>query len=524
MSGAARVWPAPSRRRISVVVLFVSVLVALTTLVLGGSAALAYRKESRERLGFLERDLATTAERLATSLALPVWNFDASQVDQIVDSIMKDPVVVEVAVVLGPGQPGTTVRSRAPGGEVRKAALPGTPALAHLLVAERPVVYAGKTLGGIRLAYTTRYLEAQRRTLLKNSLGSMLALDLLLIAGVSLLLWGSVLHPLREIRHLAERVSSGAMAPFTGRASRYFGELASLQESLVRTLGLLNQRYGDLQLSEERFRVLIQSTTDMIWSVDRDCRLQSYNASFAEHLRATYQTEAFAGATAELALPPDRAALWAPLFHRVFTEGPFLQELTLPDGRILEMVLHPLLRDGEVVGASVFGKDITLRHQAEQELRMHRHHLEELVALRTTELEAARAAAESANAAKSAFLANMSHEIRTPMNARHRLDPPAPGDRTSDPEQRDYLQKADAASGDSLLGIINDILDFSKIEAGKLDWRPMPSTCARSWTGLAPGRPAGRGKGLEPGLDLAPDVPPRPGGRSRCASARCCPT
>jgi signal transduction histidine kinase/ActR/RegA family two-component response regulator len=127
------------------------------------------------------------------------------------------------------------------------------------------------------------------------------------------------------------------------------------------------------------------------------------------------------------------------------------------------------------------------------------------------EIEAARHAADEANAAKSRFLAHMSHEIRTPMHgvlgmtellARTPLDA----------AQARYAHTI-ARSGRALMAILNDILDLSKIEAGKLQVETHAFDLREAVHSVCDLMTAGASaKGLPVVLEVAPEVPARVSG------------
>ena len=102
------------------------------------------------------------------------------------------------------------------------------------------------------------------------------------------------------------------------------------------------------------------------------------------------------------------------------------------------------------------------------ELRAHRERLEELVATRTRELEAAKQEAERANQAKSQFLAHISHEIRNPLHVILAYAQDLDRDPTLGSAQRSKVEIV-RSSGRHLQTLINDVLDMSKIESGRLE-------------------------------------------------------
>ena len=110
------------------------------------------------------------------------------------------------------------------------------------------------------------------------------------------------------------------------------------------------------------------------------------------------------------------------------------------------------------------------------ELETHRATLEQKVAERTIELEAARNEAQRANQSKSAFLANMSHEIRTPMTAILGYADLLLDDEMQLGDEARRLLEIVRRNGGHLLDVLNDILDLSKIEAGRLEVELIPTS------------------------------------------------
>ena len=102
---------------------------------------------------------------------------------------------------------------------------------------------------------------------------------------------------------------------------------------------------------------LIESTEDLIWSAALNFGLLTFNSALQRHMERNFGAQPVIGNRPEDLLPPERAALWPPLFQRALAEGPYRTEVPFPDRRTLEISFNPILVNGKATGVCVFGRD-----------------------------------------------------------------------------------------------------------------------------------------------------------------------
>jgi PAS domain S-box-containing protein len=227
---------------------------------------------------------------------------------------------------------------------------------------------------------------------------------------------------------------------------------AVLGTLLYRLLTRSEQDQARLRQSEDHLKTIIANEPECIKIVSAEGNLLQMNGAGLAMIEAD-SFEQVAGRPVLDVIAPEYHDVFTEIHRRVMAGEAVQQEfevLGLKGGRrLLETHAVPMQDDDKVVHLAVT-RDITERKASENSLKQ------------------AKAAAETANVAKSAFLATMSHEIRTPMNGILGMAQLLLMPNLQDNERRDYARTI-LNSGQTLLNLLNDILDLSKVEAGKFE-------------------------------------------------------
>ena len=139
-----------------------------------------------------------------------------------------------------------------------------------------------------------------------------------------------------------------------GRVVAFVGYLQDITE----------RKQADAALEESRVLLdsIVDSTTDLVWSVDPDTfGLTSFNRGLSEYFRSSRVLDIELGMRPEELLPTaELAELWRGFYGRALAEGSYETEYEVASGnRVLELKLHALERNGTAFGISAFGRDVT---------------------------------------------------------------------------------------------------------------------------------------------------------------------
>ncbi|HJV66807.1 MAG TPA: PAS domain S-box protein [Geomonas sp.] len=169
----------------------------------------------------------------------------------------------------------------------------------------------------------------------------------------------------------------------------------------------------DLELlaeSEQRFRDLVENTSDWVWEVDGECRYVYASPKVVDLLG--YTPQEVLGKTPFDFMPAEEALRLKPGMQDLIKHPrPFqgLENVNIHKNgslRVLETSGVPIQApDGRLVGMRGIDRDITARKESEQEIRR----LNEALTERAAELEAA-------NEELQAFNYTVAHDLRQPLN------------------------------------------------------------------------------------------------------------
>jgi len=174
-----------------------------------------------------------------------------------------------------------------------------------------------------------------------------------------------IILPDRGIRWLHSR---GQMqASYSDNAERLMGV----------SLDITERKLAEAAVSEARSLVttLVESTDDMIWSVDPErFGLLTFNSALSDYFMRCLGLKITVGMSPEDMVgglfTPQVAAKWRQLYLRALREGPFTEEYaTSARTNVLHLSLNLLKQSGEIFGISVFGRDITRQKQMEGKIR-----------------------------------------------------------------------------------------------------------------------------------------------------------
>jgi PAS domain S-box-containing protein len=238
-------------------------------------------------------------------------------------------------------------------------------------------------------------------------------------------------------------------------------ELKQANEQLRAEITAREQMAQALQASEERYRIVVDSQSELICRWRPDGTLTFVNEAYCRYFDKTRE-ELIGHSFIPLIPEEDHAGIEAHFasLHKDNPVDSYEHRVIAPNGQIRwqRWTNHVVFDEQEqIVEFQSVGNDVTERRQAEMEVKRYREHLEELVAQRTAELQAS-------NKELEAFSYAIAHDLRSPLRSITSFSQILKADAAQklNDEELDSLNRVITA-GKYMAQLIDDILRLAKI-------------------------------------------------------------
>ncbi|GAB4230177.1 MAG: hypothetical protein Tsb0034_01960 [Ekhidna sp.] len=153
----------------------------------------------------------------------------------------------------------------------------------------------------------------------------------------------------------------------------------------------LEKSFVELQTERANLKAIIESTQDVVGLFNKNSELIEFNRSFQYSALSTDGIELRKGINVfPLMKSQEHAARFKEFFQRALSGEKFNEVVNYPgaEGEIVfQFTYNPIYRNDEIVGLSLFAKDITEVKKYQTQLEEYNKNLERLVKERTDELE-----------------------------------------------------------------------------------------------------------------------------------------
>jgi PAS domain S-box-containing protein len=268
-----------------------------------------------------------------------------------------------------------------------------------------------------------------------------------------------------EKKH-AEELLCQAHDELEQRVEERTKELNQANKNLMAEIAAREQMAQALQASEARYRSVVDSQSELICRWRPDGTLTFVNAAYCRNFDKT--REELVGHSFMPLIPEEDHAGIEAHFTSLHKDNPVdthEHRVIAPNGQIRwqRWTNHATFNEkGQIVEFQSVGNDVTERRQVEMEVKRYREHLEELVAQRTTELQAS-------NKELEAFSYTIAHDLRSPLRSITSFSQilKAEAAQKLNDEELDSLNRV-ISSGKYMAQLIDDILRLARITRNEM--------------------------------------------------------